>query len=290
MKHLFRAVMVLLMTAGLASAGAIADNDQFQGQFDGGIAGAGGGLAGQIGGGAGFQIGGGFSAASPGDGAAESQTQTQGTYNFSTASDGFGNFATTETLTLQTQESGSVASGGIAGNAQGQAIVVGTAGFTAGGQFGVAGSAGAAIGGSGSAALGGAIAANEQSQVGASAYEQQSVGATSYTYQAGEQEFGTSQGSIAAIAGAGGAASGVYQAGGSVVANDGNAGAMYGGATAAGEAWAVSGSIGVAAAESSAYGEQTHSYRQEAFSADGTNYQGQAGTVSTVVNASSTSP
>ena len=287
MKHLIRAVMALLLTAGVASAGAIADNDQFQGQFDGGFAGAGGGLAGQIGGGAGFQIGGGFSAADPGDVAAETQNQQQSTYNLDVADDGAGNFAVTETATTQSQISGSIASGGVAGSAQGQAIVVGTAGVTAGGQFGVAGSAGAAIAGGGSAAFGGAAAGQYQEQQGASFYEQQSVGPNSYTYQTGTQEFGTQQGSGAAIIGVGGSAAGVYQAGGSLIANDGNAGAMAGSATAAGEAWAVSGTGGLAIAGASAYGEQTHSYQQEAVSADGTNYQGQQGTVYTNVQAQS---
>ena len=287
MKHLIRVVMALLLTAGLAHAGAIADNDQFQGQFDGGFAGAGGGVAGQIGGGAGFQIGGGFSAADPGDVAAETQNQQQSTYNLDVADDGAGNFAVTETATQQSQISGSIASGGVAGSAQGQAIVVGTAGVTAGGQFGVAGSAGAAIAGGGSAAFGGAAAGQYQEQQGASFYEQQSVGPNSYTYQTGEQEFGTQQGSGAAIIGVGGSAAGVYQAGGSLIANDGNAGAMSGSATAAGEAWAVSGTGGLAIAGASAYGEQTHSYQQEAVSSDGTNYQGQQGTVYTNVQAQS---
>jgi hypothetical protein len=290
MKHLIRAAMVLLMTAGLAHAGAIADEDQFQGQFDGGIAGAGGGVAGQIGGGAGFQIGGGFSAADPGDTAFQVQQQTQSTYNLSVADDGVGNFAVTETATFQEGTQGSIANGGIAGAAQGQAIVVGTAGITAGGQFGIAGSAGAAIAAGGSGALGGAAAGQYQEQQGASFYEQQSVGPNSYTYQTGEQTFGTQQGSGAAIVGIGGSAAGVYQAGGSVIANDGNAGFMSGQATAAGEAWAVSGSAGLAIAGASAEGEQTHSYQQEAVSSDGTNYQGQTGTVYTNVQASSISP
>ena len=291
MKHLFRAAMVLLMTASLSYAGAIADEDQFQGQFDGGIAGAGGGVAGQIGGGAGFQLQGGFSASDTvGDIGFQEQSQIQSTFNSSSDNDGQGNFATTETATLQVQDQSSIAEGGIAGSGGAQAIVVGTAGITAGGQFGVAGSAGAAIGGSASGALGGAAAEQSQAQVGASFYEQQSVGATSYTYQTGQQEFGTSQASGAAVIGVGGAASGVYQAGGSVIANDGNAGAMSGQATAAGEAWAVSGSAGIAGAEANAFGVQEHSYQQEAVSADGTNYQGQTGTVFTSVQASSTSP
>ena len=287
MRHILRAVLVLLFTAGIASAGALADNDQFQGQFDGGFAGAGGGVAGQIGGGAGFQIGGGFSAADPGDIAAETQNQQQSTYNLSVADDGAGNFAVTETATQQSQISGSIASGGVAGSAQGQAIVVGTAGFTAGGQFGVAGSAGAAIAGGGSGAFGGAAAGQYQTQDGASFYEQQSVGPNSYVYQTGTQEFGTAQGSGAAIVGVGGSAAGVVQAGGSVAVNDGNAGGMYGGATAAGDAWATSGTGGLAIAGAEAYGEQTHSYQQEAASADGSNYQGQAGTVYTNVQAQS---
>ena len=220
MRHLIRAVMALLLTAGVASAAAIADNDQFQGQFDGGFAGAGGGIAGQIGGGAGFQIGGGFSAADPGDFATENQTQQQSTYNLDVADDGAGNFAATETYTFQDQGSFSESAGGVAGSAQGQAIVVGTAGITAGGQFGVAGSAGAAIAAGGSGALGLAQAGNEQFQDGGSFYEQQSVGPNSYTYQEGGQQFSTETSHGAGLIGVAGAAAGVYQAGGSVIAKD----------------------------------------------------------------------
>ena len=36
MKHLLRAVLALLLTAGVASAAAIADNDQFEAQYQGG--------------------------------------------------------------------------------------------------------------------------------------------------------------------------------------------------------------------------------------------------------------
>ena len=290
MRHLMRAVVVLLFSAGLASAGALADNDQFQGQFDGGIAGAGAGIAGQIGGGAGFQVGYGFSAADPGDYATENQFQQQGTYNFSAADDGAGNFASTETITIQGGDQFSESYGGFAGSAQGQAIVVGTAGLTVGGQFGVAGSAGAAIGASGSAALGGAQAQNGQTQVAASQYEQQSVGANSFVYQAGQQEFGTATGSGAALVGVAGGAAGVYQAGGSVAVNDGNAGFMDGSATAAGEAWAVTGSAGIAGADAEAFGNQEHMYEQGSVSADGSNFQYQQGYVSTQVQAQSTSP
>jgi hypothetical protein len=287
MKHLLRAVLILLVSAGMASAAAIADESQFQGQFDGGIAGAGGGLAGQIGGGAGFQIGGGFSASDTlGDEAAQDQQQSQGTYNLSTADDGAGNFAATETLTFQTQDQASGSLGGVAASGGVQAIAIGTAGITAGGQFGVAGSAGAAIAAGGSGALGLAAAEQSQEQFGVSAYEQQSVGPNSYVYQSGYQEFGTYQASGAAVVGVAGSAAGVYQAGGSVALNDGNAGYMQGDATAAGEAWAVSGGAGIAGAEAAAFGEQTHSYEQGAVSADGTNFQAQSGTVYTNVQAS----
>ena len=40
MKHLLRAVLVLLATAGMASAASFADIDQSQNQFDGGLSGA----------------------------------------------------------------------------------------------------------------------------------------------------------------------------------------------------------------------------------------------------------
>jgi len=163
-------------------------------------------------------------------------------------------------------------------------------GLTVGGQFGVAGSAGAAIGASGSVALGGAQAQNGQFQVGASQYEQQSVGANSFVYQAGQQEFGTATGSGAALVGVAGGAAGVYQAGGSVAVNDGNAGFMDGSATAAGEAWAVTGSAGIAGADAEAFGNQEHMYEQGSVSADGSNFQYQQGYVSTQVQAQSTSP
>lgn len=285
MKHLFRAAMVLLLTAGLASAAAIADNDQLEFQFDGGISGAGGGVAGQIGGAAGFQIGGGFSSADPGDAAGESQSQTQQQSDFTAASDGLGNFAGSAWQTDQNQESFSGASGGIAGNGQVQGLVGGSAGLSLGGQFGVAGSAGAALGASGSFALGGAITANEQDQTFNGQYEQQSVGPNSYVYQTGEQEFGTETGSGALIVGAGFGVAGVTQYGGTVAANDGQAGFMVGGGHAEGDAFAASGGIGLAGGSGSAYGEQSHTYLQEA--ATPTAYQMQTGTVTTFVQATS---
>ena len=283
-KQLIGVACALLLMVSVASAGVLSDNDQAQGQFDGGVTFAVPGAAGFVGGAAGFQGGSGFSLSSGNGLANEAQDQDQGTYEFTSSQVG-NNFAAVETATFQHQDSQSGALAGGAGSIQGQAIFVGAGGVTVGGQFGVAGSAGAAIGGSASGALGLAGASNQQYQDGASYYEQQSDGGNSYVYQYGHQNFGTAQESGALLVGVSGAASGVVQGGGSVALNDGNAGFMDGSATAAGEAWAVSGSLGIGGAQASAYGEQTHTYEQGAQSADGTNFQHQYGTVHTSVGA-----
>lgn len=291
MKHLLRGVLVVLLSAGMASAAAIADNDQFQGQFDGGIAGAAPGVAGGIGGAAAGQLGFGFSASSAGDQASEVQDQTQINAGGYGAVDASGlNYHVGAFATVQTQESGSatgaiVGGPGVAANAQAQGIVLGSAGVGVGGQFGVAGSAGSATGLSASFALGDAVAANQQAQAGVGAYEQQTVGPQSYIAQSGEQALGTQTGSVAAVAGAGVGFATVSQFGGTVAANDGNAGYMEGHGTAAGDATAVSGGLGVAAGGAYAFGTQTHRYEQASVSADGTAYQEQSGEVSTTVQA-----
>ena len=283
MKHLLRAVLALLLTAGLASAAALADNDQFQGQFEGGVSGAIPGLAGQIGGAGAGQLGYGFSVASPGDVASEGQTN----YQIQSGGTGFdaggGNFAGSQWDTEQSQESFSATNGGFAGNAQAQGLVGGSAGLSIGGQFGVAGSAGAAVGIGGSAALGASIAANEQFQTYDGAYAQQSVGPNSYVYQEGEQSFGTSNASGAALIGAAGSVAFVGQAGGTIAANNGQATYMEGHGTAVGVAGVAEGAVGLAAADAQAYGTQTHSYEQQAVSATG--FQMQTGTVHTEVYA-----
>lgn len=288
MKHLLNAVLVILLTAGLASAAAIADNDQFQGQFDGGIGVAGGGFAAGIGGAAAGQLGYGFSASSPGDSAFELQSQDQTNVGAYGADDGAGNFHVGATITDQSQESGS-ATGlifggpGVAANAQAQGIVLGSAGIGIGGQFGAAGSAGLAAGASGSFALGDAVAANEQSQVGAGAYQQQTVGANGYIFQEGSQVLGTQTGSGAALAGAGLGVAAVGQVGGTVAANNGQATYMEGHGTAVGNAVAAGGGLGVADGQAYAFGTQEHSYTQEV--ATPSAYQMQTGTVSTTVQA-----
>ena len=287
MKRIVVVACALLLTASVAYAGALADNDQFQGQFDGGFAAAGGGVAVGIGGAVGGQLGYGFSAATPGDVAAETQQQTQSQIDFVTSDDGNGNFSSHGWALTQNQESGSTSFGGVAGSAQAQGAVGGSAGLSIGGQFGVAGSAGFAAGGSGSGALGFAAAGNSQDQTFAGAYEQQSVGPNSYIYQSGQQEFGTESSSGAALIGVAGAGAAVGQAGGTVAANDGNAGYMEGHGTAAGNAVAGSASIGLAGAEASASGWQVHQYEQEAVSSDGSSYQGASGSVFTFVQAES---
>lgn len=286
MKHLLRALMALLLTAGLASAAAIAENDQYQGQIDGGGAFAAAGFSAQIGGAAAGQLGFGYSAAEFGDVASEGQTnyqiQNDGVYS----DDGFGNFAGSAWQTEQYQESGSATDGGIAGNIQAQGLVGGSAGLTAGGQFGVAGSAGLAAGASASGALGSAAAGNFQWQQYDGVYEQQSVSPNGgFVYQTGEQSFGTYTSSGALIVGAGFSAAGVAQAGGSVVSNNGVGTAMEGHASAAGTAGVVEGGIGLAGGDASAFGTQTHSYEQANISADGTSFQYQTGTVHTEVYA-----
>ena len=283
MKRIALTVCALLLTASLSFAGAIAENDQFQAQGDGGFAVAVPGVSGHIGGAGGAQLGGGYSAASPGDLAYEYQTQTQTNNDFAGADDGNGNFSAGGWATEQTQIGGSIASGGVAGQGGAQGMVGGSAGLSVGGQFGVAGSAGAAgaIGGSG--ALGGAAAGQLQYQSFDGAYEQQSVGPNSYVYQEGSQTFGTVQGSGAAIIGAGVSGAGVAQAGGTMAANDGQATAMQGHGSAAGDASAFAASGGLAVAGAGAFGTQTHSYEQEA--AVGGSYQGQSGTVHTTVTA-----
>jgi hypothetical protein len=278
--------MALLLTAGLASAAAIADNDQFQGQFDGGISGAGGGFAGFVGGAGAGQLGYGFSAATPGDIASEGQTNYQIQSDVNQATDGAGNFAGSAWQTEQYQESGSATAGGFAGSAQAQGLVGGAAGLTVGGQFGVAGSAGIAAGAGGSAALGASIAGNEQWQQFDGIYEQQSVGPNGgFVHQDGEQSFGTSNESGALLIGGAGSVAFVGQAGGTVAANNGVGTSMEGHGTAVGIAAVGEGAVGLAAADASAFGTQTHNYEQANFSADGTSFQHQTGTVHTEVYA-----
>ena len=286
MKHLVRAAMVLLMTAGLASAAAIADNDQFQSQFDGGISGAAPGIAGFVGGAGAGQLGYGFSAATPGDVASEGQTNYQIQSDFNAFDNGDGNFAGSAWQTEQEQESFSATTGGVAGNIQAQGIAGGAAGITAGGVFGVAGSAGVAAGFSASGALGLSIAANEQQQQFDGTYAQQSVNANGgFVYQEGQQSFGTATSSGALLAGVGFGAAAVGQFGGTVAANNGVGTSMEGHGTAVGAAVAVDGGIGIAGGDASAFGTQTHSYEQANFSADGTSFQHQTGTVHTEVYA-----
>ena len=291
MKRVLGVVCALLLSASIANAGALAENDQYQAQFDGGIAGAGGGVAGQISGAGAGQIGGGYAIASPGDSAIELQSQTQIQNDFVSDDDGNGNFAGAGWATEQFQDSGSFApNGGLAGNGQAQGLIGGSAGFTAGGVFGVAGSAGAAGAIGGSFGLGGG-AFNNQSQSYQGVYEQQSVGPNGgYVYQTGSQEFGTQTSTTSWGLGGAVAGAGVVQAGGTLASNNGGGTYMEGHGSAAGEAGAFSGSLGIASAEASAQGTQTHSYEQYNSSADGTSQQFAQGSVFTDVQAHSVSP
>lgn len=280
-------VLAVLLSAGQAMAFALADNDQTQVQGDGGFAAAGFLGAGQIGGAGGFQQGDGFSLAEPGDYATESQAQSQIQNDSVGASNGGGNFSGSAWSVEQNQQSFSESAGGIAGNWQAQAIVGGSAGVTAFGQVGVAGSAGAAIGASVSGALGNAQAANQQDQTYEGVYTQQSVNPITggYVFQTGYQQLGTNISSGAAFAGVGGASAGVIQAGGTAVQNNGQGTSMQGAGTAAGAAYAVSGGVGNAGGSAEAAGYQSHSYEQLNTSADGTSQQYATGNVQTQVYA-----
>ena len=307
MRHLMRAVLVVLLSAGLASAAAIGINGQQQGQFDGSAAGSIPGIgAGFIGGGAQAQIGGGFSASNQaGDEGAENQAQTQTTTEFNSVG-GPGQGAFFQSVSTQNQVSASqagedgvdaqgnpvpVGGPGAAGNAQAQANIGGAAGASTG-NAGIAGSAQAAGAIGGSFAVGDAFAVQVQNQNAGLAYQVDATSASgrAVTSQSGESAVATQQFSVAADGGAAFGASGVLQAGGSAVANDDNAGFMQGSAAAAGDAGAVSGNVGNAAGGAAAQGTQTHRYSQASISADGSNTQAQAGQASTSVQATSTSP
>ena len=291
MKKLLMAVVVLAASASLAHAAAISEFDQFQGQFDGGIAGVGL-AAGQIGGAGAGQLNFGYSAANAGDQASNAYLQNQIQNDFVAADDGAGNFAgsacSTQQLSTGNQSVGDTFGGpGVAGSAGAQGMVGGSAGVSAAGQFGIAGSAGAAGSLGGSAALGDASAAQAQAQRYDGVYNQQTVSPNGgYAQQAGTQSFATEQNSAAALAGVGVSGAAVIQAGGTAVLNDGQGTGMQGAGSAAGDAFAGAGSIGGAAAEAQAFGTQSHSYEQFNQSADATSQQFSQGTVTTTVNAS----
>lgn len=285
MKKLLMAVLVLLASAGVASAASFADIDESQAQFDGGIAAAVPFASGQIAGAVGAQEGAAVSLASFGDSASTNSMQMQAQIGSVFDASG-GSFASSSWAMFQSQEAETASFGGIGIEAQNQAIVGGTAGLSVGGQFAVAGSAGYAEAEGGSAALGLAGATNAQSQAMATVYGQQSVSPNGgYIFQNGEQEFGTATATGAVLIGAAAAEASVFQAGGSVLANDGQGGAMDSQATAFGDASASAGSVGLAAAEAEAFGNQSHSYEQLNVSADLSSQQFASGTVTTSVQA-----
>ena len=296
MKRYFGVIAALLLSASLAHAGAIADNDQFGIQDGGGFSAAGAPGAFHLAGAAGAQGQIGYSAAEAGDFASQSQLNLQTQSDVEAADDGAGNFSGAGWQTEQYQFSGSEAGAnggpGISGDAQIQGLAGGSAGLTTGGTSGVAGSAGFAGGLAASGSLGDAGTATEQYQTYDGVYAQQSVSPNGgYVYQEGAQSFGTATytntGGGIGIAGAG---AGVIQAGGSVVANNGSGTVATGQATAAGEAGATSFAVGNADAGAQAYGAQTHSYEQYNTSADGSQQQLQQGSVTTIVTADSVSP
>lgn len=286
MKHLFRAVLILLVTAGMVSAAAFADNDQLQVQGDGGFAVSAPFGAAGIGGAIGYQQGDGISTADFGDFGSESQNQSQAQTD-GYGSGGGGTFHGGQWISQQNQVSGSESSGGIAGNDQSQGFVYGSAGLTVGGQFGVAGSAGAAGGESSSFALGLAASGNYQDQTIAGRYEQQSVSANGGGInQSGESLMYTETQSGAFLIGAGAAEASVVQGGGTVAANNGVGTAMVGGSTSAGDASADASGAGLGGGSAEAYGAQTHEYTQVNLSGDGTSFQQASGSTTTIVQAS----
>ena len=288
MKHLFRAVLILLVSAGMASAASFADIDQSQTQFDGGISGAITGAAGFIGGAgaAGEQQGLALSDTF-GDTATGTSMQQQVQIDQTAFDNGDGNFAGTSWVTQQSQEDFVGTGGGIAFASQEQALVGGAAGLSLGGQIGVAGSAGFASAEGGSFTLGASVATNEQTQQFDGGYQLRSTSPNGgFVLQSGEQSFGTSTATGSLLVGAAGAEASVFQAGGSLALNNGQGTSMSGEATAYGEADASAGSIGLAGAEASAFGTQTHTYTQLNMSADMTSQQMSTGTVTTNVSAS----
>lgn len=286
MKKLLMAVLVLLASAGIASAASFADIDESQAQFDGGIAAATPLFSGHIAGAVGVQEGVSISAAEFGDSALTSSSQIQAQSGLVSEVD-TDNFSSSRWETFQSQEAATGSFGGIAVEAQSQVIAGGTAGLSVGGQFAVAGSAGYAEAEAGSAALGLAGAYNTQEQGMVTAYEQQSVSPNGgFIYQTGEQEFSTSTTTGALFIGIAGAEASVFQFGGSVLANDGQGGFMDSQASAYGEASASTGSLGIAGAGAEALGTQTHTYEQYNVSADMTSQQFASGTVTTTVQAS----
>ena len=288
MKHLLRAVLVLLATASMASAASFADIDQSQNQFDGGLSGA-------ITGAAGFISGAGAAGEQQGialsdtfgDTATGTSLQQQVQQDQSAFDNGDGNFAGSAWTTQQSQEDFVGTGGGIAFASQEQSMIGGAAGLSLGGQVGVAGSAGAAEAQGGTLALGVSLATNEQTQQFDGGYQLRSTSPNGgFVLQSGEQSFGTATATGAVFIGAAGAEASVVQAGGSLALNDGQGGQMSGEATAFGEADASAGSFGLAGAEASAFGTQTHTYTQMNLSADRTSQQMSTGTVTTNVSAS----
>ena len=114
MKHLFRAVLILLVSAGMASAASFADIDQSQTQFDGGISGAITGAAGFIGGAgaAGEQQGLALSDTF-GDTATGTSMQQQVQMDQSAFDNGDGNFAGTHGLPSRARKISSVPVAGL---------------------------------------------------------------------------------------------------------------------------------------------------------------------------------
>ena len=293
MKHLLRAVLVLLAGVGIAHAAAIAENDQFQGQFDGGGAFSAAGFSGVIGGAGAGQLGYGYSYSNDvNDYAGEAQTQQQIQQDAVIADDGSGNFAGTGWRTEQNQYSGSAAMGGLAAGAQTQGIIGGAAGVSAGGVFGVAGSAGTAATLGGGFAIGNdAIYESTSSQQFEGVYDVQTVSPNGgFVYQTGTQDFGTSSAVNATEQGAGVAGAAVIQGGGSLVQNNGQGTYMEGSASAAGDAGSFAASVGNGDATAEAYGDQRHDYFQQNLSADGTSFQSAQGVVETRVISNSVSP